>query len=109
MTWIIRDKHSGAIIAQGIEGETVREFENHWYFNPEAVNMAYLRVTERTYHCPYKGICYWIDLVTPTVIARNIAWVYREPRPGYEFIKDLIAFYARETSATRAEAPAQAS
>lgn len=103
MAWIICDKQSNTILAKGVEGQTVRSFEHHWYFNPEVVDMRYLRVTEHIYHCPYKGICFWIDLVTPAGIAPKIAWVYHDPLPGYEFIKNLIGFYARETSATRAE------
>jgi len=50
-------------------------------------------VTRRTYTCPYKGTCYWIDLVAPSGdVFRDVGWVYTQPRPGYEYIQDKIGF-----------------
>jgi len=104
MSLIVKERFTGEIIASGTENESVRVFEGNWYFNPEVVNMEHLRVTERTYTCPYKGVCYWIDVETPDgQRAHNVAWVYRQPKPGYEFIKDQIGFYARSTQLTLAE------
>ena len=82
--------------------------EGNWYFDAAIVNMQYLRQTERTYVCPYKGTCYWIDLEAPGVKARNIGWVYPEPAPDYRSIKGRIAFYGRETSGTIAREEAEA-
>jgi uncharacterized protein (DUF427 family) len=104
MALTIKERTTGNVIASGAENETVRVFEGNWYFKPEAVNMENLRVTERTYTCPYKGICYWIDIETPDgQRAQNVGWVYRHPKPGYEFIKDEIGFYARPTQLTLVE------
>lgn len=101
MTLIIKERPTGAIIASGDENRTVREFEGNWYFAPETVNMDHLTITTRTYNCPYKGTCYWIDLETPDGFrAQNIAWVYQQPKPGYEFIQNQIGFYARSTAGT---------
>ncbi len=72
----IKQRETDEAIASGELGETAR----NWYFAPEAVNMAYLKVSERTYTCSYKGTCYWIDLETPDVRIENFAWVYREPK-----------------------------
>ena len=104
MELIVKERTTGDVIAKGSENKNVRVFEGNWYFSPDMVDMKHLRVTERTYTCPYKGVCYWIDLETPNGFqARNIGWVYRQPKPGYEFIKDQIAFYARTTSGTLVE------
>lgn len=94
---------TGDILAQGITGQTVRIFEDHLYFKPEAVRRNHLRETPRTYTCPYKGICYWIDVVAAdgSVLMPNAAWVYHDPYPTYSFISDEIAFYWRATSGTR--------
>ncbi len=102
MALIIKCKNDVETIAYGIEDKTAFEFEGHWYFDPEAVNMEHLIVTKRTYNCPYKGLCYWIDLETDSVQASNIGWVYHIPLTGYEFIKDKIAFFARDTTGTLA-------
>ncbi len=100
MHYTIKKRSDSEIIASGMSDDTVQDFEGNWYFAPEAVNMQYLKVTNRTYTCPYKGICFWIDLETPDGHAMNIAWIYQNPKPGFEFIKDQIGFYARNTSAT---------
>ncbi len=102
MPLIIKSRNDGKTIAYGMEDQTVFEFEGNWYFDSEAVNMDHLIVTQRTYTCPYKGLCYWIDLETDDGPVSNIGWVYRLPLTGYEFIKDKIAFYARDTSGTLA-------
>lgn len=103
MAYIIRQKGSDRVLAKGdVADETARLFEGNWYFKPSAVDMTYLVVTERTYTCPYKGTCFWIDLNAPDHKAQNIAWVYNNPKPGYEMIKDEIGFYSRDTPGTTA-------
>jgi uncharacterized protein (DUF427 family) len=102
MLLTIKMQNSGEVIASGKPHKTVQVFEGNWYFAPEAVDMKYLKVTNHLYTCSYKGQCFWIDLEAPGVHVPQIAWVYRNPKPGYEFIKDQIGFYARNTPATLA-------
>lgn len=103
MPLIIKEKNSEAVIASGSPSdETARVFEGNWYFDPKVVDMAHLVVTDRTYTCPYKGVCFWIDLESPNLSAKNIGWVYNTPKPGFEMIKDQIGFYARDTAGTLA-------
>jgi uncharacterized protein (DUF427 family) len=102
MKYTVKERASGDIIAQGTEGDNVRLFEGNLYFAPDAVNTGHLTVTDRTYTCPYKGVCYWIDLEGPSGRSTDIGWVYREPKSGYEFIKDQWAFYNRDTAGTQA-------
>lgn len=103
MKLTVYEEPAGLPLASGEEGQNVTVFESNWYFDPSAVDMSHLRVTERTYTCPYKGVCYWIDLESPAAKAQNVAWVYNDPKPGYEHIKDQIGFYGRDTARTRAE------
>jgi uncharacterized protein (DUF427 family) len=108
MPFFVKARTNSEIIAAAQDNHTVRVFEGHWYFKPEAVKMQHLKVTERTYTCPYKGVCYWIDLETSDGIkTQNVAWVYRDPKPTYEFIKDQIAFYAHPTTGTISEKTAE--
>lgn len=102
MRYTIKKKGNSEIIASGIPDQTVQDFEGNWYFSPEAVNMQHLKITNRTYTCSYKGTCYWIDLEAPEGKVTNFGWVYQNPKPGYEFIKDHIAFYVRNTEVTQA-------
>src|SRR5688572_8604205 len=96
----VKDKHDGAVLAQGEMPQGVFELEGNLYFAPEHVKMERLVVTERTYTCPYKGICYWIDLQSPNIYAQNVGWVYQNPKAGWELIKDRIGMYARDTVGT---------
>lgn len=49
-------------------------------------------MTDRTYTCPYKGTCHWIDLVSQHGTIRDVGWVYTEPNEKYEYIRDKIGF-----------------
>lgn len=99
---MIKERGLGEVIADGIVGENVHEIENGWYFSPFAVDTTHLKVTERIYTCPYKGVCYWVDLETPELHAQNVAWIYFEPKRGYEHIAGHIAFDRRGSTATQA-------
>jgi len=98
----IKDRNNDNIIAEAQDDDekSIIFLEGSWYFQPDLVDMTHLIKTKRTYNCPYKGICYWIDLDSPETQARNIAFVYEEPLDGYERIKGRIAFYGRATSGT---------
>jgi uncharacterized protein (DUF427 family) len=105
MDYVIRERGSDEVIANGVEGVSMVIVEGNWYFAPEQVNMKHLRLTDRTYTCPYKGVCYWFDLETPHEIVRNVAWVYQNPKRGYEAITNRIGFYSEDTAATLAFKP----
>lgn len=102
MRYIIRKNADGEIIASGIPDQTVQDFEGNWYFAPSAIDMKYLKITDRTYTCSYKGTCFWVDLETPEGKVTNFGWVYQNPKPGYELIKDHIGVYVRKTGVTDA-------
>ena len=92
---------TGTTLASGVEGQDVVRLEGNWYFLPSAVNHDAITVTERTYHCPHKGVCFWIDLAEPGAEAADVAWVYTTVKPTYEYIKDRIAFYGGARGATK--------
>ena len=96
----IKSKFTGETLASAEKRDGVRLFEGAWYFQPDKVDMSNLVVTERTYTCPYKGICYWIDFQTAEHQAEDVAFVYFRVNPGYEFVKDQIGFYAGIHDAT---------
>lgn len=88
-------------LAQGLESQAVLKLEGNWYFDPAAVDMQYLKVTDRTYTCPHKGVCLWLDLDAPDHQAKDVGWVYTIVKPNYEYIKDRIAFYGGSHTDTR--------
>jgi uncharacterized protein (DUF427 family) len=100
----IRENQSGVILAEGEVGEGLVKYEGNWYFAPGMVDQGVLRLTERTYTCPYKGTCHWVDYVDPDGReVRDVAWVYPEVKPGHETIKGRYGFYAGTRGATREE------
>ena len=96
----VRETKSGGVLASAEDKEKTHLFEGTWYFDPDTVDMTNLVVTERTYICPYKGTCYWIDLDAPDHKAKDVAFTYFQTNPGYEFVQDKIGFYAGKRQAT---------
>jgi uncharacterized protein (DUF427 family) len=97
----IRERESGAVLAEGEPGAGVIEYEGNLYFDPAAVDAEALRVTGRTYTCPYKGTCNWVDFVAPDGrTVPDVAWLYPETRPGHEAIRGRFGFYAGTRKST---------
>jgi len=104
MSIIIREKESGTSLAEGEPGPEVLTYEGNLYFDPGAVHPEVLKVTERTYTCPMKGTCHWVDFVGPDGrTVRDVAWVYATPKPGHESIGGRFGFYATTRGTTRRE------
>lgn len=103
MSVTIRERESGIALAEAEVGP-VTNYEGNWYFTPTAVNADVLHLTERTYTCPYKGTCNWVDYVGPDGrTVRDVAWVYPKVKPGHEVIEGCYGFYAGSRNATREE------
>jgi uncharacterized protein (DUF427 family) len=101
MSITIKHKDSGTSLASAEPGAGVDKYEGNWYFSPETVISDALKLTERTYTCPYKGTCHWVDFVGPDGrTVKDVAWVYAAPKPGHEIIKGRYGFYAGSRGAT---------
>jgi uncharacterized protein (DUF427 family) len=62
-------------------------------------DMAKLRRTSHSTHCPYKGNASYFSVVVNGQISENAVWSYEEPLPGMEAIKDHLAFYPNRVDA----------
>jgi uncharacterized protein (DUF427 family) len=101
MSITIREKASSTTLAEAEVGPSLAKYEGHWYFDPSAVRTDVLRVTQRTYTCPYKGTCNWVDYVGPDGrTVRDVAWVYPEVKAGHELIRGRFGFYAGSRGGT---------
>jgi uncharacterized protein (DUF427 family) len=65
-----------------------------YYLPPADVDLARLRPNDRTTVCEWKGVASYFDYDDGTRRIANLAWAYRSPKPGYEAIRDHLAFYA---------------
>ena len=101
----IKEKASDALLARAEEGEHVFKFEGNWYFDPRAVEQGHLVTTDRTYTCPMKGTCNWVDFIGPEgQTVKDVAWVYPHPKAGHEKIAGRYGFYAGAKGGTKQEA-----
>jgi uncharacterized protein (DUF427 family) len=104
MSVTIRERESGTALAQSDVGPNLAKYEGNWYFDPAAVQADVLHVSERTYTCPYKGTCNWVDYIGPDGrTVRDVAWVYPKVKPGHELIEGRYGFYAGSRNATNEE------
>jgi uncharacterized protein (DUF427 family) len=78
------------VIAQSDRVETV---EGNAYFPAAAVKAEYLRLSDTSSVCPWKGTASYYTLVVDGCENADAAWVYRDPSAAAANIKDMIAFW----------------
>jgi uncharacterized protein (DUF427 family) len=81
---------NGEVIAQS---DTFEVVEGNVYFPPDAVNKKYLRASEHTSHCPWKGDASYYTLAVNGEENANAAWYYPETFAKAAHIKGHIAFW----------------
>jgi uncharacterized protein (DUF427 family) len=97
----IHETRSGTILADASD-DKVAKIEGNWYIDPSAVSDK-LEMTKHEYTCPYKGTCFYADYVDGDTRVANVAWVYANPKSGWEHIKGRYGFYAGQRANTRDE------
>ena len=65
-----------------------------YYVPPEDVRMDLLRASPTSTVCEWKGAAAYHTLVIGQRVVRDVGWSYPDPNPGYEAIRDHVAFYA---------------
>jgi uncharacterized protein (DUF427 family) len=81
---------NGEIIAESDHTEIV---EGNHYFPPESVREEYLRPSEQTTFCGWKGDAAYYTLRVNGEENENAAWYYPQPYDAAAQIKDYVAFY----------------
>lgn len=64
-----------------------------YYLPAEDIEMKYLTRSDKKTVCEWKGVASYYTVEVHGRRAENAAWTYEDPNPGYESIKDYIAFY----------------
>ncbi len=102
MSIVIKERSSDLQLAKGEPEADVVKYEGNWYFLPSAVDQNVLKLTDRTYTCPYKGTCHWVDVTKPDgSTVKDVAWVYAAPKAGHEILAGRYGFYAGSRGATK--------
>ncbi|MET3132706.1 uncharacterized protein (DUF427 family) [Oxalobacteraceae bacterium GrIS 1.11] len=83
---------NGAVIAEAAD-DAVRIVENNVYFPLSAVNQAYLRPSEHSSECPWKGRASYYHLNVEGKVNENAAWFYPQPFDAAKEIAGHVAFW----------------
>ena len=72
--------------------ETVVVEGNH-YFPLRSVNEAFLKPSDTTTVCPWKGTANYYTLIVAGAENADAAWYYRNPKEAAQEIVDRVAFW----------------
>jgi uncharacterized protein (DUF427 family) len=89
-------EHRGVVLADTIEGVRTLETSHPptYYFPRRHVNLSALRSATGRSFCEWKGWAEYFDLDLFGDVIAQVAWSYPRPSPGFELIKEHVAFYA---------------
>lgn len=81
---------NGVVIAQS---DDIVMVEGNLYFPKESVRSEYLRPSDSTTTCPWKGTASYFDVSVDGMINPDAAWSYKDPKSKAENIRERIAFW----------------
>ena len=81
---------NGVIIAQSDVFETV---EGNIYFPSDSVKQGYLKASDHSSHCPWKGDASYYTIVVDGEENPDAAWYYSAPFEKAANLKDHVAFW----------------
>lgn len=81
---------NGMVVAES--DKTVMVEGNH-YFPAASVDQRFIRPSEKTSVCPWKGTASYYDVVVDGQENPAAAWYYPDPKPEAAEIADRIAFW----------------
>ncbi|HEV7756767.1 MAG TPA: DUF427 domain-containing protein [Mycobacteriales bacterium] len=75
------------------ESDDIVMVEGNHYFPPDAVRSEYLRPSDRTTMCPWKGTASYYSLAVDGEVNPDAAWYYPEPKDAAAEIAGRVAFW----------------
>lgn len=69
------------------------EVEGNQYFPMDSLNMEYVKSSEHTSTCPWKGLAHYYDIVVDGEVNEQAAWYYKSPKEAAKEITDHVAFW----------------
>jgi uncharacterized protein (DUF427 family) len=70
-----------------------------YYIPPEDVRREFLTTSATRTTCEFKGRARYFSLQVGDRSVQDVAWTYPAPSPGYEAIRDHVAFYPSRVDA----------
>jgi uncharacterized protein (DUF427 family) len=85
----------GEVLAETTRGLRVLETAGApvYYFPSADVRMDRLAPSPHHSVCEWKGDASYYRYATARRTIENVAWTYPQPKPGYEAVRDHLAFY----------------
>lgn len=81
---------NGAVLA---ESDACKIVEGNRYFPPDAVHKDYLRPSDHTTVCSWKGTAGYYDVVVGGQVNKDAAWYYASPSDAAKEISGHVAFW----------------
>ncbi|MBN2775862.1 MAG: DUF427 domain-containing protein [Prolixibacteraceae bacterium] len=75
------------------ESDDIIKVESNSYFPIESVNKEYLKESQVTSVCPWKGKASYYSLEVDGKTNKDAAWYYPEPKEAAKEIKGRVAFW----------------
>jgi uncharacterized protein (DUF427 family) len=75
------------------ESDAMVVVEGNQYFPPDAVPKNFLKPSNYTTVCPWKGTAHYYHVEVDGMRNENAAWYYPDPKPAAIQIKGRIAFW----------------
>jgi uncharacterized protein (DUF427 family) len=92
----VRLELAGEVLAESVRALRVLETSHPptVYVPPEDVRDDLLAAAGvRSTWCEFKGVASYFDAIVGERCVRTVGWTYRDPSPGYEALRDHVAFY----------------
>jgi len=91
----VQVKFSGETIASTTSPLLVFEtgLPVRYYIPPQDVRMDFLKPSNRSTTCPYKGKASYWSIEAGGIRAEGAVWAYLDPIPACESIKGYLSFY----------------
>lgn len=92
----VRVELAGEVLAESTRALRVLETSHPptVYVPPGDVRLDLLAPSDtRPTWCEFKGVARYLDAIVGGRRARAVAWTYAAPSPGYESLRDHVAFY----------------
>lgn len=91
----IRVVFNGILVADSTRAMRVLETSHppSYYIPQDDIQRQYFTPTRQRTFCEFKGAASYWTLKVGERSSANCAWSYASPSPGYEAIKDCLAFY----------------
>ena len=92
---VVRVVLAGRVIAESTHSLRVLETSHPpvYYLPPADIAAGVLEPSQRTSFCEFKGGARYWTVRSGERVERHAAWYYPSPSPGFEVIRDHVAFY----------------